>query len=147
MHPISLWLYVCDCWNDCVQVFGDDGLFLFRFETGRSWEPRELAIDSHTESVYVTGRSVGGINVFSTRGEYRCQIGVNDVPYHYIAVHPMTLHVIAWNMMRRELHVYTPDGQRVQIIFGDMICLLPLGSTHRIAVIDPAGDVYVKMLA
>ena len=105
-------LYVVDCSNYRVQVFGEN-VFLFKFGSkghnpGQFQDPRCIAIDS-SDQVYVTDNSNdGGISVFSEDGHFIKRINCNS-PY-VICIAPDD-HIIATVNDHYSITVFSPTHE------------------------------------
>lgn len=122
MHLVSHRIFVCDSWNNCVQVFSENGAFLFQFGSygkaaGQLYRPCHVSIDSDAEEVYVTDLENHRVSVFSTSGEYRRQFGSEgsgDGQFKNprgIVVHPLAKELIVADTDNHRLQVFDREGR------------------------------------
>ena len=115
---------VVDTWNHRVQVFAQDGTFLFRFGSfgsgaGQFHLPCGVAVDSDG-TIVVSDRDNRRVQVFTRAGEYLFEFGASDgmvQPYG-----------VAIDRERRAIVVVDQHNHRVQVFSREGKLLLQFGS-------------------
>ena len=73
INPVDNIIYICDFWNNRVQVYSKSFEFVFQF-SDKMKEPAGICIKQN--KVYVTQNSSHCLNVYSTEGKYLDSVGV-----------------------------------------------------------------------
>ena len=73
INPVDNIIYICDFWNNRVQVYSKSFEFVFQF-SDKMKEPAGICIKQN--KVYVTQYSSNCLNVYSAEGKYLNSVGV-----------------------------------------------------------------------